>query len=138
MTGVPLIAQASISDAEITSATINTGLPGSSWTWLSDLPMGDPNAMVLPMAESNGEVQDNVLSLTNFQYGGVMNVTPEIDVGFTGPLQFKFSLPTFASYTVFQNYELVPPYPNKIGISSPTQVVLTLYPLAPNVTARGK
>ncbi len=138
MTGAPLVAHASISNAQVVSAPISTGLPGSDWTWTSDLPLGDPGADVLPMAESNGEVQDNVLLLDSFQYSGIMNVVRELDVGFTGPLQFKFTDPPFVTPTVFQNYSFFPPYTNKVGISSPAVVSLTLHPLVPNVTARGK
>jgi hypothetical protein len=49
MTGAPVLARASITDAKIVSAPIINGLPGSNWTWSSDLPMGDPGAQVIPM-----------------------------------------------------------------------------------------
>jgi hypothetical protein len=59
--------------------------------------MGDPGAQVIPMAQSNGEVQENELTLDNFQYGGIMNVVRELDVGFTPPFEWVVKDPPFTS-----------------------------------------
>ncbi len=138
LTGSQILAGASITNALIESAPVSTGLPAASWTWSSDLPDGDPNTTVLPLAESSGAVQNNTLTLQNVQYGASLNVRPYVTFAVGTASASRVDQPSYVTNSVFQQPAAAPPFASRVGVSVPSTAFLGLSPHVPTVGVIGK